>query len=391
MRKISQQWLRWLLVPLLLFAAWAAWRSVHALPPPLQAQLAAAATLPQDTAGFARADGPQPLHFPADQGPHNDYQTEWWYYTGNLETASGAHFGYQLTFFRRALIPPSAQVARPSDWATDQVYMAHLTLTDVQGGRHYAYQQLSRGAAGLAGAQADPYRVWLDDWSVQDSGGDQVALQAAMGQVKLDLNLHSLKAPVLQGDAGYSPKGPQPGNASYYYSLTRIATEGTVTVGGQSYQVTGLSWMDHEYSTSALGPNEVGWDWFSLQLNDGSELMVFHLRLAGGQLSPFSSGTLIAPDGATRHLGPGDFDIQVTGHWRSPHTGATYPAGWVVSIPSAKLRLTVAPYLPDQENVLDYTYWEGAVRVQGERDGNPVAGAGYVELTGYAGSMQGQF
>jgi predicted secreted hydrolase len=197
--------------------------------------------------------------------------------------------------------------------------------------------------------------------------------------------------PVLQGDAGYSRKGPALGNASYYYSLTRIASQGTLDVRGHEFKVDGLSWMDHEFSTSALDKEEVGWDWFSLQLDDGSELMVYLLRRSDGAIDSFSSGSLVAPDGTIRRLGAGDIAIQATGRWRSPHTGATYPAGWTLSVPGVGLQLKITPYLEDQEMNVSYVYWEGAVRTDGTRTGYSVGGAGYVELTGYAGALSGQF
>lgn len=397
-----------------------------------------AAAAPVDVSGFARAEGPRKIVFPADRGPHNDYQTEWWYYTGNLTAETGEHFGFQLTFFRRALIPPDQRSARASAWGTDQVYMAHFALTDVSGGRHYSFERLARGAAGVAGAQADPYRVWLEDWEVAEvapmSGIEAVrqppsglaGLSGLTGQpaeasspvgssgdlawrpqparlraaaldpsfnlnLSLDLILSDLKPPVLQGDRGYSRKGPEPGNASYYVSRTRIATTGTVTVGGKVYAVSGLSWMDQEWSTSALGADQVGWDWFSIQLDDDTELMAFQLRRADGSVDAFSSGTLIAADGSTRTLGPDDFTITSTATWRSPRTGGVYPAGWVVTVPAADLRLEITPWLADQEMQVSYTYWEGAVRVTGTSAGRLVTGNGYVELTGYAGSMQGEF
>ena len=365
-------------------------------PEPLRANLVAAAAS-ADVSGFARAEGPRLLSFPADHGPHNDFQTEWWYYTGNLTAETGEHFGYQLTFFRRALTPPDQRPVRDSAWAADQVYMAHLALTDVSSGRHFSFEKLARGTAGLAGAQAEPFRVWLEDWSVAGPSAGQTRLRAAANDptsglnLSLELNLADLKGPILQGDRGYSRKGPEPGNASYYVSLPRIATEGTATVNSRTFTVDGLSWMDHEWSTSALGSEQVGWDWFSIQLDDNTELMLFELRRADGSVDGFSSGTLVAADGSTRTLGPGDFSIEVTDRWRSPRTGAEYPAGWNLSIPSADLRLKITPWLADQEMAVSYTYWEGAAKADGTRNGQQVAGSGYVELTGYAGSMQGQF
>ncbi len=424
--------LRWV-IPLLAIVGASAWFFWPKAPAPLRASLVAAAA-PADVAGFARAEGPREIVFPADRGPHDDYQTEWWYYTGNLTAETGEHFGYQLTFFRRALVPPDDRAARDSAWGADQVYMAHFALTDVSGGRHYSFERLARGAAGVAGAQADPYRVWLEDWEVAEIGAtaDVSGIEASAGlsgqagqpakasspvaasdgapwrprparlraaafdpnlnlNLSLDLTLSDFKPPVLQGDRGYSRKGPEPGNASYYVSRTRIASEGTVAVGDKVFQVSGLSWMDQEWSTSALGPEQVGWDWFSIQLDDETELMAFQLRRADGSVDAFSSGTLIAADGTTRQLGPGDFTLTPTATWRSPRTGGDYPAAWVLAVPAADLRLEITPWLADQEMQVSYTYWEGAVRVTGTSAGQPVVGNGYVELTGYAGSMQGQF
>jgi len=383
---------------LLLLVAVLAWMMWPKPVQPLRASVvAAAAPAVPDTAGFTRIEGPRPLTFPADDGPHDDTQTEWWYYTGNLTAESGEHFGYQLTFFRRALEPPDRRTDRASAWGADQVYMAHFAVTDVAGGKHHSTERFARGAAGLAGAQAAPYRVWLDDWSVAGPSGGQARLRASAKDpvsgldLSLDLNLADLKGLVLQGDRGYSRKGSEPGNASTYTSRPRIDTTGAVTVGGKTIAVDGLSWMDHEFSTSALGPELAGWDWFSLQLSDGSEVMLYALRRADGSRDPFSSGTLIAPDGSTRLLAPDEFEIQPTGEWRSPRTGGIYPAGWTVTVPTVDLRLTVTPHLADQEMRTSLPYWEGATRVSGTRTGQTLTGNGYVELTGYARALQGQF
>jgi predicted secreted hydrolase len=375
---------------LLLLAAVLGWQLAGCTPQPLRASLVAAAA-PGSAAGFARADGPREMVFPRDHGPHEEFQTEGWYTTGNLTADTGERFGYQLTFFRRALLPQDQRATRPSDWSAEQVYMAHFALTDAAGGKHHSFEKLGRGAAGLAGAQAVPYRVWLDDWSVAEAAGGSAGLRASAEDITLDLTLRDLKGPILQGDRGYSRKGPEAGNASYYYSLPRIATTGTVSVGGRTFNVDGLSWMDHEFSTSALGKDQAGWDWFSLQLDNDHELMVFQLRRADGSVDAFSSGTLIAPDGTTQTLGPGDFALQPTGQWRSPRTGATYPSGWALTVPAADLQLTISPLLADQEMDVSYAYWEGAIDAEGTMEGKPVSGSGYVELTGYAGSMQGQF
>jgi predicted secreted hydrolase len=356
--------------------------------PQVRARLVALAAEP---AGYRRAEGPMPLTFPGDHGPHPDYQVEWWYYTGNLDATGGQHMGYQLTFFRRALVPPAGRAERPSAWATDQVYMAHLAVTDVAGGRYYAFERFARQGAGLAGARYLPYSVWLEDWRAEEVEPGVVRLRAAQDDVALDLLLVDEMGPVLHGAEGYSPKGSEPGNASYYYSLTHLETSGRVQVGNRAYTVAGLSWMDHEWSTSSLGSDQVGWDWFSLQLDDGSALMAFQLRREDGSIDPYSSGTFVTPDGTTRHLAAGELQIRVEDTWRSPETSAVYPARWSVSVPALELQVEIDPYLAAQELVVSYAYWEGAVRIEGQRGGQPLNGSGYVELTGYAGSMRGQF
>ena len=344
-----------------------------------------------DPTGFDRVEGPMALSFPADHGPHPDYQTEWWYYTGNLETEGGRHFGYQLTFFRRALVPAGKRPARASAWAADQVYMAHLALTDVDGRDHRARERFARGAAELAGARGEPFAVWLENWRVEAIAPDSYHLEAAGDGLSLDLRLTDLKGPALQGDGGYSQKGPESGNASFYYSLTRLETAGTVMVDGDSFQVSGLSWMDHEYSTNALSADQIGWDWFSLQLDDGSELMVFQIRRQDGSADPYSSGTVVTPAGERLSLDRDDFEIQVLDRWKSSRTSADYPSRWQIVVPAADLTLSLEPYLADQELDVSYAYWEGAVRVEGERAGRAVRGDGYVEMTGYAASMARQF
>lgn len=342
--------------------------------------------------GFTRVTSPITLNFPKDDGPHPAYQTEWWYYTGNLQTSTGRHFGFELTFFRRALQPPSETPTRTSDLAASQVYMAHLALTDVQAGSFKAFERFSRGAGGLAGAQGSPvYSVWLEDWQVSQVGVDQYKLQAANGDIALNLTLDSLKEHILQGDGGYSQKGLGAGNASIYTSQTRLQTNGTIQTGGQKFTVTGFSWMDHEFSTSALSQDEVGWDWFALQLDDGSELTIYAIRRADGTPDPYARGTLVRADGSIVTLRPVDFSFQAQGEWTSPSSGARYPAGWKIQVPALGIDLTVSPYIPDQELRLSFVYWEGAARVTGVSGGKNVTGSGYVELTGYAHSMAGQF
>ncbi|MGF1507109.1 MAG: lipocalin-like domain-containing protein [Anaerolineae bacterium] len=343
--------------------------------------------------GFTRADGPRAWDFPADYGPHPDYQTEWWYYTGNLTSPDGRHFGYQMTWFRRAVEPAPERTERESDWAVEQIYLAHFAVTDVGGGTYQAFERFSRGAADLAGAQGDPYRVWLEDWYVETIGPETYAMFAEAEGVTLDVEMVSRKEPVLQGEQGYSQKGPEPGNASYYNSLTRLETTGTITVDGETFEVSGMSWKDHEFSTSALSDRQIGWDWFSIQLDDGTDLMFYHVRREDGSIDRLSKGSLSDAQGNTRVIlyREDDYIIDVTDTWTSRETGATYPAGWEVTIPSADMTITIEPLLADQELNVSYAYWEGAVRVSGTHNGQPVSGFGYVELTGYASSMEDQF
>ena len=342
-----------------------------------------------DTAGFARAVAPRPFEFPADHGPHPPFRTEWWYVTGNLETPDGRPFGYQLTFFRFALRPDAT--GSPSPWATSQAYMAHFALTDPDAGRFRTAERFARGAVGLAGARARPFRVWLEDWSLTAAGEGAfpVRLRAAADSAALDLRLERGKAPVLQGDDGLSRKGPEPGNASYYYSLPRMPTEGRLVSGADTFRVRGLSWMDREWGTSALGPGVEGWDWFALQLDGGRELTYYRLRRPDGTAAPESRGTWIAPDGSARTLTADQLRLEPRRRWESPEDGVRYPVAWSMEVPSEGLDLVLEPLLDDQEWRGAFRYWEGAVRVRGRRGDEPVGGRGYVELTGY-GEAEGR-
>jgi predicted secreted hydrolase len=354
----------------------------------VQANLAVSAALGAgDPSGFARATVPRRFSFPADLGPHPEFRTEWWYYTGNLETAAGRHFGFQLTFFRTALAPPGAAARAPdiSAWSSRQLYLAHFALTDTAGGRFHAWSRLDREALGLAGARAAPFRVWLADWSAESAAADglPVRLRAAEGAVAIDLVLASDKPVALQGDQGLSRKGPEPGNASFYYSWSRMSARGTVRAGGEPLAVAGLAWMDREWSTSALGPDLVGWDWLALQLDDGRDVMVYRLRRRDGAADPHSAGALIAADGAVRALTPAEVTLDTLDHWTSPRSRVRYPSRWRLAIPGAGLSLEITPRLADQELIVGTRYWEGAVRVEGTAAGRPIAGLGYVELVGY--------
>jgi len=336
-----------------------------------------------DAGGFARVTGPAPLSFPEDHGAHPDHRSEWWYFTGNLTDAAGRDYGFQLTLFRFALAPEVPE--RPSAWATRQAWMGHFAITDMAGGRHHAVERYQRGALGLAGAEVRPVRVWLDDWALRSAGSQRLfplrlkARDDAAG-LALELRLEARKPRVLQGERGYSRKGEDPGNASRYYSYTRLAAQGRLEVAGRQARVTGSAWLDREWSTSALDEGQAGWDWFALQLEDGRDLMVYRLRRVDGGTDPRSAGVLVAPDGRVRHLGAEDFRVIPLRHWRSPETGARYPVDWRVVVPAAGLSLTVDARLDAQEMPTSVRYWEGAVSVSGD-----AGGVGYLEMTGYDG------
>jgi predicted secreted hydrolase len=345
-------------------------------------------------AGEPLFDQPRPgrgFSFPRDHGSHPRFKTEWWYYSGHLQGEGGEGFGYQLTFFRVALGRPDPQAR--SAWRADTVYFAHLALSDVARRTFSFWEKAHRGALGLAGAEEGRLKVWIDDWRATLSG-ETHHLEARGEGVSLDLSLAPEKPPVLHGDGGFSRKATGAEAASHYYSLTRLKTEGRLTLGGRILPVSGSSWMDHEFFTRALTPGLVGWDWFALQLDDGWEVMLYLLRRRDGALDPASSGTLVDPRGGARHLKRSELQVQAAGAWKSPHTGAEYPAGWEVAIPGAGYQLTLTPTLADQEiraGVPKLIYWEGAVRVKGRKNGAPVTGRGFVELTGYAGDMGGRF
>lgn len=337
-----------------------------------------------DTTGFARALLPRTFSFPQDHGPHKKYKIEWWYYVGNLETPEKRHFGYQLVFFRVGL--RADPVKRESAWGTNHIYMAHFAVTDVKSQRFYNFERTSRAALGLAGAESARYHIWLEDWYAEEQGENALPmdLHAAQDTISIDLELNSDKPIILHGNQGLSQKSAKPGNASYYYSLTRMNTNGTIRIGPQIFHVTGLSWMDREWSTSALGGEQVGWDWFALQLSDGREVMFFQLRKRGGGIDRHSAGTIISPEGHKRSLAFSDVEIDVLGYWTSPVDGIRYPSKWQLRMPDAQLQCTITPYLQNQElNTATVRYWEGAVKIEGHEGPSPIEGNGYVELTGY--------
>ena len=346
-------------------------------------------TLGQDQE-FAAAVPGLALTFPKDHGKHPDFQTEWWYFTGNLESKGARRWGFQLTFFRRALFkgPP----ATLSSWAVRDLYMAHFALTDALNKRFFHTELLSREGPDLARAAGADLKVHLRDWSATRTN-DEIRLKARENGQALDLSLVPEKPVVLHGKSGYSRKGQAENQASYYYSYTRLKASGTLTFQGAPHQVNGFAWMDHEFGSSMLLADQVGWDWFSLQLDDGSELMVFHMRRKDGTFEkPF--GTFISKEGAATELSNEAVVISPKGAWTSPHTAAVYPSGWTIQVPEQRISLEITPLIRDQElssgRFTRLTYWEGAVEAKGKKNGSEAHGRGYVELTGYAESMAGR-
>ena len=348
--------------------------------------------LAEDPSGFLSITGPCNLEFPKDHGEHPGYRTEWWYYTGNLRSENGDPFGFQLTFFRRQISPPGADKAwpdPPSAWRTQQIYSAHAAVSDVAGKRHLQAEAISRGALAMAGVQHRPSEtvVYLKSWSARIGSETQV-LEVDTDEFAYQLTLTPVKPPILHGRAGYSLKGSSPERASCYYSYTRHEVTGRLTIRGKTLTVKGQGWMDHEFSSAFLEPGLKGWDWFSLQLSDRTEIMLFFLRTADGGISSVSGGTFVDPEGRTRAIGKDEITVTPLDTWKSPHSKAVYPSRWRLRVLPYSLDLFISSNLADQEmhtfESTGVTYWEGSVSIRGTKNENPINGRGYVELTGYA-------
>lgn len=325
---------------------------------------------------FERVTGPEPLAFPADHAMHPGFRNEWWYFTGNLFDATGRRYGFQFTLFRFALEPGE----RPdSDFASDAIWMAHFAVSDVGGARFISAERFARDALGLADATADEW--WLRDWTVTRTDGGW-RLRAEMDGASLALDLVPRKPVVLQGDSGYSRKGPEQGNASRYYSITRMAADGRLVLDGNAVEVTGLAWLDREWGSSQLGEGIAGWDWFALQLDDGRDLMLYRLRTEAGSASRFSAGVLVEADGGYRVLERDDFEFEEIRRWRD-RLGVGWPVAWRMRLPGEGMDFEVRPAFDAQRWYATVGYWEGAVDVIDPDDGLTL-GRGYLELSGYA-------
>ncbi len=332
---------------------------------------------------FAQVDRPRQFRFPADHGPHNEYRTEWWYFTGNVNAGDAHRFGYQLTFFR--FRPSAEQQNGSSRWRTRHLYMAHFALTDIGNDKFHTFERFSRGAAGLAGAISGKLHVWLEDWSAAATSAQTfpLRLHAREERIALDLTLEQGKDVVLHGEDGISVKNDEPGNASYYYSYTRMPTSGRISVGDKTYTVSGYSWMDREWSSSALGEEQQGWDWFALQLSNDYEVMYYRFRRADGAVDRFSYGAVVLPNGRVNKLDFDQVQLDILDTWQSTGSGVIYPCAWRLRVPEHAIDLTIRPAVAAQELDLSFRYWEGAVEFDGAVDGSDVYGRGYVELTGY--------
>jgi predicted secreted hydrolase len=322
--------------------------------------------------------------FPHDYFNHPAFQTEWWYYTGNLQSADGHRFGFELTFFRQAV---HRDPIKNAVWDAQDLYFAHLALSDLSGGRFYHTERANRSGPGIAGIDEASHRIWNGNWQVAWKDSNQ-QLQAIAYNFELHFAMRPDKSPVIHGENGVSQKAEGIGRASHYVSLTRLATSGTIILDGKAFTISGLAWMDHEFFTHQLDPEQSGWDWLGLQLDDRTELMLFHIRRKDGSIDPFSAGTYVDAQGKTTHLRNEDFTLQSLGNsWKSPASGATYPIQWRMEVPKLSLAIEGTAPLASQEltgkTKLAPTYWEGAITVSGKRAGLPVHGAGYLEMTGY--------
>ena len=321
--------------------------------------------------------------FPRDYFNHPSYQTEWWYYTGNLQTNGGRKFGFELTFFRQSVVSRSAE----STWDPRDIYFAHFAISDLDGGQFFHTERTNRQGPDIAGASEALAKVWNGNWSVAFRQDEQ-ELRALAGQYALQLRLRSQKPPVIHGKDGVSQKSAGVGRASHYFSETRIRAEGTLVFNSKKYSVSGLAWMDHEFFTHQLDEIQAGWDWLSLQLDDNTELVLFDIRRKDGSIDPFSAGTFVDAEGRAKHLALADFQLQPAGEfWTSLATQARYPIAWTVTIPGLQLALEIKTPLPSQELASGTSpapsYWEGAVFAQGKQGGNNRKGSGYLEMTGY--------
>lgn len=353
--------------------------------PPLQGQDRV------DSGGFAIAEAGWAYRFPRDHGSHDQFRTEWWYFTGHLWTPRGDRYGFEVTFFRVGVNPPVKRVGPRQEWRLDDIALAHFAITDL-GDRKFTYvEKLNRSSRFTAGAKSRSLDVFNEGWRVRMQGDRSIRLEAQSDEYEIDLTMSPAKPPAVHGENGISVKGAGVGYASHYYSLSRLKVEGSIRDGDRTTSCSGLAWMDHEFGSSILREDQKGWDWFSLQLDDDTELMLYQIRRTGGSPDTTSSGSFIQQDGSVIHLTHDQFRIEPLDDWTSPGSGGTYPMGWRIRVPSLGIDLEVDETMRPQELVTEgstgVVYWEGAVDVSGRSGANAVRGYGYVEMTGYAGEL----
>ena len=340
--------------------------------------------LPVAAAQFRNALPGYRYEFPRDYFNHPDFQTEWWYYTGNVRSVDGRRFGFELTFFRQGV---NRDLPKTQTWDVRDIYIAHLALSDLDGHAYYHAERVNRAGPGVAGVSEQPARIWNGNWRIAWQGEEQ-KLYAVNDQMEVRLRCDPEKPAVVHGENGVSQKAEGSGHASHYISFTRLRTRGQLAIAGKTFDVSGLAWMDHEFFTRQLAANQIGWDWLSMQLDDKTELMLFRLRRKDGSVDPYSAGTFIDAHGASTHLRAADFTLQPLAEvWSSLATHASYPIRWSVSVPQLGIKVDVQTPLPPQEFVgsssLAPNYWEGAVALAGTKGTAPLTGIGYLEMTGY--------
>jgi predicted secreted hydrolase len=340
--------------------------------------------LGEDPDGFPRAESDRSYVFPQDHGLHPNHHMETWAFNGYFATKTGRQFGFQLGILRVRLVPGNLQ--RKSAWSTSEIYRGHLALTDIERQRFHSYERLSRSALGLSGAQILPFRVWVGDWAIEmvsdDNEDATFRLRATEGDLQVDLSLISEKPPIRLHNGVLFTRAASPPFASYF--LTRLVTEGVLKVGVHSYAVQGVSWLDRIWGEVPLPTGPSVWNRFLLQLEDGSEILVFQLRRRNGRGNPINTGLVIHPDGSTENLSRTQVRLKALNHWLSSKDGARYPVRWQLTIPGKSVELVVKPEVADQELNFSMRYWAGTVRLSGTVKGQPVSGHGYMELTGYA-------
>jgi predicted secreted hydrolase len=336
--------------------------------------------------GFRYAAPGWTFAFPRDHGSHDEFQTEWWYYTGHLRGENGRRYGFELTFFR---VGVEARGGAPrTAWDLRHLALAHFAVSDLDGRKFSFHEKVSRMSPYTAAAAPGRLDIVNEGWSARTQPDGSWRIRASAGGDAIDLVLRAAKPPAVHGTNGISVKGSDAGAASHYYSMTRLRAEGMVRAGGAPSRCSGQVWMDHEFSTSVLGAEQAGWDWFSLQLDDGTELMLYQMRNRDGTIDPASSGSFVDGSGRVERLLAADYAIQPRSSWKSPKSGGVYPMGWRVTVPRLGIDLTIDAEMEDQELVTTSStgvaYWEGAVRARGEWRGRRTTALGYVEMTGYA-------